>query len=100
MNPEYSFTPSYNEVESYALIHESLSFRIIESVRNDKELFYDFMDALCSDEDTFHRFAHLLRDFILDDRDYLDRALSLRDFMMSCLIHFSEEKVHNVLVNR
>jgi len=100
MRPEYNFTPSYHEVESYAQIHESLSFRIIESVRKDKDLFYDFMDYLCSDEESFHTFAELLRNFVLDDHEYLDKSLLLRDFSRAQLIHFSEEKAHHILVNR
>ena len=100
MSSEYSFIPSYHEVESYAQIHESLSFRIIEGIRKDKDLFYDFMDSLCSDEETFHTFADLLRNFVIDDHEYLDKALRLRDFSRTLLIHFSEEKAHHLLVNR
>lgn len=99
MRPEYSFTPSYHEVNAYATVHESLSFQIIESVRKDKDLFFEFMDSLCNDEETFNTFAELMRDFVLDDREYLDKALLFRDFARSCLIHFSKEKA-NALPNR
>ena len=81
MRPEYSFTPSYSEVK-------------------DKDLFFEFMDSLYHDEETFNAFAELMHDFVLDDREYLDKALLFRDFARSRLIHFSEEKAHHVLTNR
>ena len=69
-------------------------------MRKDKDLFFEFMDSLFHDEETFNAFAELMRDFVLDDREYLDKALLFRDFARSCLIHFSEEKANHVLTNR
>lgn len=97
MKPDFSFMPSFNEVEAYARVHESLSFKILQDMRHDPEVFYDFMDSLCHEDPEFHAFAELLKDFVLDDREYLDRALNLRAFLRSGLILFSEEKAHRVL---
>lgn len=64
-----------------------------------KELFLDFMDSLYYDESTFHHFAELLRNFVIDDLEYLDKAMLLRDFVRERMIHFSKEKAH-ALPNR
>lgn len=65
-----------------------------------KELFFEFMDSLYYDESTFHCFSESLRDFILDDSEYLDKAMLLRDFVRARMIHFSKEKDNSVLTNR
>jgi len=64
-----------------------------------KQLFFEFMDSLYYDESTFHHFAELLRNFVIDDLEYLDKAMLLRDFVRERMIHFSKEKAH-ALPNR
>ena len=64
-----------------------------------KELFFKFMDSLYYDESTFYYFSESLRDFIIDDSEYLDKAMLFRDFVRERMIHFSKEKA-NALPNR
>jgi hypothetical protein len=91
------YVPSPKEANQYALRHATTVDSLMTGMIEDRVVFYQFIDYLCNEENEFHQFAELLRTFIVNDKEYLDHALNLRDFTRSLLIHFINDEAHKLV---
>lgn len=94
------FIPTFEQAEQMDLAKEVVSEQILEEMKDNRELFFKFMDSFCENEETFNRFADLFKEMLLNEKEYLDTSIELRVFGRICLMKFADKEAFSRIIAR